>query len=174
MGVTTMSKLVALLSHVPGAIFSEGVSEEEIIHAEEELGLRFPDDYRQYLKEFGTVSFYHPHRTHMMFDAEWTGVNTEQKYRDVVITTLEERKRYPDFPHNAFVIENMGVPGMSVICDTEGNVSLMMMGVARWTVDICKYAQTCQERGQRFESFMRESEECQSKLAEVITSEHIC
>lgn len=167
------SKLVTLLRHVPGAIFSEGVSEEAIIRAEEELGLRFPDEYRAYLKEFGTASFYHPHRMHMMFDAEWTGVDTAQKYRDVVIVTQEERKNYPDFPHDCFVIENMGAPGMTIVCDTNLNVSLLMMGQPRWTVDIYKYVQTCQERGKRFEEFMRESEECQSKLARVITSEQL-
>ena len=58
-----------------------GASEEQIIRAEKRLELKFPEEYKDYVKEFGAISF---------LGNEWTGLNVDG-YLNVVNMTEEER-----------------------------------------------------------------------------------
>ncbi|MGX7096015.1 SMI1/KNR4 family protein [Gemella bergeri] len=45
---------------------AKGATEEQIIAAEKDLNLTFPVEYREYLKEFGAISFYGTELTGLM------------------------------------------------------------------------------------------------------------
>ncbi|ASG31494.1 SMI1/KNR4 family protein [Fusobacterium animalis] len=89
-----------------------GASEEQIIRAEKRLELKFPEEYKDYVKEFGAISF---------LGNEWTGLNVDG-YLNVVNMTEEERALNEFFPKKYFVIENIGVDRMLVISDEKGKI----------------------------------------------------
>lgn len=89
-----------------------GVSDEVIASAEQRLGLTFPSQYKDYLKECGILSF----ASH-----EITGLGVSG-YLNVVEATEAERKLGGTFPEDCVLIENVGVDGILVIMDTEGCV----------------------------------------------------
>ena len=88
-------------------ISNNGASEEQIIRAEKRLELKFPEEYKDEVKEFGAISF---------LGNEWTGLNVDG-YLNVVNMTEEERALNEFFPKKYFVIENIGVDRMLIISD---------------------------------------------------------
>ncbi len=54
--------------------------------------LIFPAEYKDYLKEYGVISFY---------GTEWNGLK-EDTWTDVVATTLEARSLYENFPKEIY------------------------------------------------------------------------
>ena len=93
-------------------ISNNGASEEQIIRAEKRLELKFPEEYKDYVKEFGAISF---------LGNEWTGLNVDG-YLNVVNMTEEERALNEFFPKKYFVIENIGVDRMLIISDEKGKI----------------------------------------------------
>ena len=93
-------------------ISNNGASEEQIIRAEKRLELKFPEEYKDYVKKFGTISF---------LGNEWTGLNVDG-YLNVVNMTEEERALNEFFPKKYFVIENIGVDRMLIISDEKGKI----------------------------------------------------
>ena len=89
-----------------------GASEEQIIRAEKRLELKFPEEYKDYVKKFGTISF---------LGNEWTGLNVDG-YLNVVNMTEEERALNKFFPKKYFVIENIGVDRMLIISNEKGEI----------------------------------------------------
>lgn len=89
-----------------------GVSVEEVIEAEDKLGIRFNEEYRNYLLEYGVVSF----GSH-----EILGLGGDT-YLDVVQETLRERVNNQKFPKNYYVIENLGIDGILILQEEEGNI----------------------------------------------------
>lgn len=93
-------------------ISNNGASEKQIIRAEKRLELKFPEEYKDYVKEFGAISF---------LGNEWTGLNVDG-YLNVVNMTEEERALNEFFPKKYFVIENIGVDRMLIISDEKGKI----------------------------------------------------
>ncbi len=89
-----------------------GVSDEVIASAEQRLGLTFPSQYKDYLKECGILSF----ASH-----EITGLGISG-YLNVVEATEAERKLGGTFPENCILIENVGIDGVLVIMDSCGRI----------------------------------------------------
>lgn len=81
------------------------IEESQIKKAEKDLNMEFPNEYKEYLKEYGAISF---------FGTEWTGLNVED-YIDVVRVTLKERELNKNFPLKYFVLENLGIDGLLTI-----------------------------------------------------------
>ena len=92
-----MNLLIDKIRNIPNLYIGIPVSEEAITSAEHDLGLRFSEDYSDYLKTFGAIDFY---------ATEWTGLNADD-FRDVVKTTLEARETYSDFPKDKFILEDL-------------------------------------------------------------------
>ncbi len=107
-----MSQMIDKIKTIPKLYHVEGCSVEQIAEAETELGLHFPEDYVEYVREYGAISFY---RT------EWTGLNVAG-YINVVEVTQQERSMNPDFPKDCFVIENQGIDGLVVAANESGQV----------------------------------------------------
>lgn len=94
-------------------IFStKPVSEETIKEAQTKLGRAFSTEYKDYLKQFGAISF---------SNTELTGLNIE-KYANVVEVTLKEMKLNENFPKDCIVLENIGVEGVLILLNTKDQV----------------------------------------------------
>ncbi len=80
--------------------------------AENQLGIRFADDYKDYLLAFGTASFN---------GRELTGICDSERL-NVVSATEKARCFYHSFPYNVYVIEEMGFDNIIIGQDTSGNI----------------------------------------------------
>ena len=89
----------------------KGASEEMIRQAEMSLGLRFADDYREYLKVFGSVS---------CGGHELTGFS-EDNAIDVVNSTLQNLKNNPSIKQPLYVVEETHIDGI-VIWQSEAGI----------------------------------------------------
>ena len=87
-------------------------SEEQIIRAEKRLNLKFSEEYKEYFKEFGAISF---------FGNEWSGLNIDG-YFNVVNITEDERVLNESFPKKHFVVENIGVDSIFIISNEDGKI----------------------------------------------------
>ena len=107
-----MGQMLDKIRTIPKLYHVEGCSVEQVAEAEKELGLHFPKDYVEYVREYGAISFY---RT------EWTGLNVDG-YLNVVEVTKQEQSMNPDFPKDCFVIENQGIDGLLTVINERGQV----------------------------------------------------
>ena len=89
-----------------------GASKEQIERAEKRLSLRFSKEYKEYVKEFGMISFY---------GTEWSGLNIDG-YFNVVNMTEDEKALNESFPKKHFVIENIGVDSIFIISNEDGKI----------------------------------------------------
>jgi hypothetical protein len=89
-----------------------GASSELISEAEKQLDLKFADDYKEYLSNFGAISF---------GSTELTGLNIDS-YANVVTVTLQENQRSNSFPQKSIVLENIGIEGILVLQKENGQI----------------------------------------------------
>lgn len=89
-----------------------GASEEQIERAEKRLSLKFSKEYKEYIKEFGMISF---------FATEWSGLNVDG-YFNVVNMTEDEKALNETFPEKYFAVENLAVDGIIIISNEEGKI----------------------------------------------------
>lgn len=82
----------------------KGASAEEIGKAEKALGLKFADDYKDYLRQFGSVS---------CGGHELTGFSEEESL-DVVRVTLENIKKNPKVNMPLYVVEETHIDGIVI------------------------------------------------------------
>lgn len=90
----------------------KSATEEQINEAEQQLGVRFADEYKEYLKAFGAV---------IADGIELTGI-AKSEHRNVVSLTKKERELNSKVPNTMYVIENTCVDGIIIWQDTEGVV----------------------------------------------------
>lgn len=93
-----------------------GITEAQLIDAQNTLGLTFPPEFAEYLRTIG-----------IMYG--WTGLGKTKKtgndiHREdnTVIRTLMEREVNPDFPANMFVIYDPGYETICFAADENGKV----------------------------------------------------
>ena len=106
-----MSEIVELIKSIPDVAYIEGCTDEQIAEAEKELGLKFPQEYIDYVKEFGCVDF---------FGHEFTGLNVIGRL-NVVQATKKEKRVNEYFVDDLIVLENVGIDAI-VICISIDNV----------------------------------------------------
>jgi hypothetical protein len=117
-------------------ISNNGASEEQILRAEKRLELKFPEEYKNYVKEFGAISF---------LGNEWTGLNIDG-YLNVVNMTEEERALNEFFPKKYFVIENIGVDRMLIISNEKGEIYTIQYDKIKFLCDsLSEYLDICLE-----------------------------
>ena len=105
-----MSSIIDKIKDIPNLYHATGCTTRQLKEAQKELGIEFSNEYIDYVKEYGAISFY---RT------EWTGLNVDS-YLNVVEVTKQERELNSKFPSDCFVIENQGIDGLIVISDEKG------------------------------------------------------
>lgn len=94
-------------------VFQVGsVSQDEVHNAENKLNFHFSDEYKNYLSNYGAISF----GAH-----EITGLGVGG-YLNVVTATEKERSLGEKFPKDCILIENNGIDGLLTIMDVNGIV----------------------------------------------------
>lgn len=112
---------------------TKGASNELINEAEKQLNLRLPDDYKEYLSEFGAISF---------GSTELTGLNIDS-YANVVSVTLKEAQRNKLFPKDSIVLENTGMEGLLILQKENGEVYEWLDGEKKNTyVDLAAFLES--------------------------------
>lgn len=104
--------IVDKIKTIPNLCHLTGCKTTQIKTAQKELDLDFPDEFIDYVKKFGVISFY---------GTEWTGLNVEG-YLNVVDATKNERKLNKGFPQGFFVLENQAIDGILILVNSKGTV----------------------------------------------------
>ena len=107
-----MSALKELLLSKKHISVGNKASQEEITKKEEALQLKFADEYKEYLAEFGKVSFCRH---------ELTGI-TSDKRLDVEEITRSDRLFNPNIPSNMYVIEEAYIDDIIYLQNETGKV----------------------------------------------------
>lgn len=105
-----MSNIITKIKGIPNLYHATGCTTRQLKEAQNELGIEFPEEYIDYVKEYGAISFY---------GTEWTGLNVDG-YLNVVEVTKQERELNSAFPADCFVVENQGIEGLIAISDGKG------------------------------------------------------
>ena len=105
----TIEKIIELLSCLRSLAPS---CDRKIQDAEKSLGLRFAEDYRAYVREYGAIS---------ARGIELTGV-VDSPRLNVVDVTLRERRLNAALPSDMYVIENVAIDGILMLQNTEGAI----------------------------------------------------
>lgn len=105
-------KLIECIKKDNSCVVSKGVSEEVIYDAEDSLNLKFSNEYRAVLKEYGTI---------LVNSHEIVGLGSSKRL-DVVYNTLTERTISQDFPSDQYVIEETGMDGIVITQDNTGTI----------------------------------------------------
>ncbi|EUB30638.1 MULTISPECIES: SMI1/KNR4 family protein [Fusobacterium] len=117
-----------------------GASEEQIERAEKRLGLKFSKEYKEYLKEFGMISFY---------GTEWSGLNIDG-YFNVVNMTEDEKALNKYFPEKYFAIENLAVDGVIFVSNEEGKIYSIQYDKKELICNsLCEYLDICLKRNKK-------------------------
>lgn len=132
--------IVDKIKTIPNLYHLSGCKTNQIKAAQNELDLEFPDEFIDYVKEFGVISFY---------DTEWTGLNVDG-YLNVVDATKNERNLGKEFPQGYFVLENQTIDGILILVNSKGAVYSYQSG--NKPVLICKtmteYLDICLKRNE--------------------------
>ncbi len=107
-----MSDIITTMRNLPDFFSLKGSSDEEIYKAEKTLGVKFSDDYKLYLSEFGVVS---------ANGHEYTGLLSSSRL-SVIDVTLSERKRNPNVPSDWYVIEQANIDGIVIWQNKQGEI----------------------------------------------------
>ncbi len=114
-----MSNIInKLKAHSENLFAGKGATPTQIAEAETALGVRFADDYRNYLLEFGVVAF---------DGHELTGITATPRI-NVVEVTKKQRCLYSDIPPDMYVIEEANIDGIVIWQDCSGVVFGNMVG----------------------------------------------
>jgi len=113
-----MGNIVNKIGKIKNLYHAKGCKISQLRKAQETLNINFPEEFLDYVKEFGAISFY---------GTEWTGLNVEG-YINVVDATIQERDMNPNFPTDCFVIENQAIDGLLTIVNEMGEVYIFQYG----------------------------------------------
>ena len=96
--------IISVLNKKRIVYHADGVSDEEILKAENALGLKFAEEYADYLRMYALV----------VFDAhELTGICKSSRI-DVVASTMRERNDNAELSNDMYLIEYVGVENLTI------------------------------------------------------------
>ena len=107
-----MSRIIEEFSKKSNFYSEKGASDEMIKQAEVALGLKFADDYKEYLQQFGAVS---------CGGHELTGFS-EDANLDVVKVTVKNRESNPNVKMPLYVVEETHIDGIVIWQSESGEV----------------------------------------------------
>lgn len=114
-----MSNIVVTLPQKPDFKCRTSASNQDILKAEQQLGLCFATEFKEYLRAFGAVS---------VNGREITGI-CHSKRLHVVDVTLEEWL-HNKVPSDWYVVEQLNIDGIVIWQDSKGNVYQTAPGCA--------------------------------------------
>ncbi len=92
-----MGKFIDLLKSFDDFFAAKGAEDSAIACAEEKLGLKFSDEYKEYLRAYGVAS---------ADGHEFTGF-IESKRLNVVDVTESKKAKNPNVPNELYVVEDL-------------------------------------------------------------------
>lgn len=101
-----------IILSIPDLLSSKGVSNDEIYLAERKLSLKFSEDYKQYIRQFGIIA-YDGH--------ELTGI-AENSRLNVINITKEEKRKNMSVPDDFYVIEVANIDGIIIWQKSSGEI----------------------------------------------------
>ena len=107
-----MTDIIKVINSKDGVIHGKETNENEIKQAELKLGLRFADDYSNYIKQFGCM---------VIGSREITGISSQANY-NVVSITKAQRNYNKNLPENSYVIEQLNIDGIIIWQSSNGEV----------------------------------------------------
>ncbi|MDM8534774.1 SMI1/KNR4 family protein [Clostridiaceae bacterium HSG29] len=107
-----MTEIIKSFQEKSDLLSGKGVSEELIENAENILGLKFADEYKEYLLHFGVVAF---------DGHELTGISSIDRL-DVIKVTLNELQKNAMVPTKMYVIEVANIDGIIIWQSSEGDI----------------------------------------------------
>lgn len=129
-----MKGIVDKIKKIEKLYHAKGCTTRQLKEAQSELGIEFPEEFIDYVKEFGVISFY---------GTEWTGLNVDG-YLNVVKSTKQERELNSAFPTDCFVLENQAIDGVITAVDEKGHVYTIQYDKKNWLCDsISEYLNIC-------------------------------
>ena len=129
-----MSNIITKIKGTPNLYHATGCTTRQLKEAQNELGIEFPEEYIDYVKEYGAISFY---------GTEWTGLNVDG-YLNVVEATKQERELNSTIPVDCFVVENQGIEGIIIISDGKGLIYSLQYGNKKLLCEsLLEYLEIC-------------------------------
>ena len=113
-----MNRLIEHLKSIDNLLFVGNIEEELIEESENRLGLKFAEEYHNYVKEYGVISF----SSH-----ELTGICNLQRL-NVVDVTLREKEQV-EVPEDFYVVEETGIDGIVIWQNTAGEIFATQSGL---------------------------------------------
>lgn len=108
-----MSNIIDVLKSIGDDLMTlDGVSEDEIKRAEEQLEILFSEEYKQYLRVFGIASW---------DSRELTGL-CKSKHQNVVDVTLRCRRGNEESRSVLYVIEELGIDWIVIWQNADGEI----------------------------------------------------
>ena len=107
-----MNDIIEVLNSMEDFIHGKKVKEGDIAKAESELGVKFSDDYRRYIKAFGCMA---------IGGREFTGISKLANY-DVVSITISQRQYNTATPLDWYVIEQLNIDGIVIWQSATGEI----------------------------------------------------
>lgn len=114
-----MNAFIEKLKSAPGFVCMKPSSDDQITMAEQTLGLKFSQEFREYAAAFGAACI----RNH-----ELTGICSSKRL-NVEHATLSMREFYPEIPRSLYVVEETSVDGIIILQDETGAVYAAAPGV---------------------------------------------
>lgn len=129
-----MSDIVEKIKQLPDLKAGRGCSFKQLREAQEELDAVLPDEYIDYVRTFGHISF---------AASEWTGLNISGRL-NTVNATKKEKSVNPDFPRGFFVLEDLGIDAKLIIVNEQGEVYLLQYEKKKYLCKtIAEYLDIC-------------------------------
>lgn len=107
-----MSQIIDVINELPELMSIGAADKVQIEIAEKELGIKFAEEYKEYLQEFGAI---------LADDIELTGIS-KSKNRDVIYVTKREWELNCKVSHSMYVIENISIDGIIIWQDGSGKI----------------------------------------------------
>lgn len=126
-----MAEIIDKLQSSTNFIAVGRVTEQQIMLAEEKLGVHFANDYYAYVQVFGVA---------VAAGHEFTGI-CNSKRLNVVDVTLSEKGITPDVPHDWYVLEEANIDGIVIWQNSAGEVFQTQPGrkPIKIAASICDY-----------------------------------
>ncbi|WP_295095123.1 SMI1/KNR4 family protein [Ruminococcus sp.] len=107
-----MKDIIEIINSMEDVIHGKKVKESEVANAEAELGIKFSDDYRCYVKSFGCMT---------IGSREFTGISKLTNY-DVVSITISQRQYNTEVPADWYVIEQLNIDEIVIWQSEKGEI----------------------------------------------------
>ena len=132
-----MSNIIEKMKSIKDLYGIKGCSISQLREAQEQLDLVFPDEYIDYVREFGCIDF---------GATEWTGLNVKGRL-NTVEATKKEKSVNVAFPKGYFVLEDLNIDARKVIVNESGKVFYLQYDKIKFLCDsISENLDICIER----------------------------